>query len=118
MTSLLSVVHSLYCHDAGVHDARPDRERDQAAMFRRITRGSNEISTENRVDPADHLKVILAMAAMPLPSRRPNEAERVDGEEIAPNATRAILRSFSRAMSSMMNLLSVRVPGPVGSLVA
>jgi hypothetical protein len=26
MTYLVSVMHGLYCHDAGVHDARPDRE--------------------------------------------------------------------------------------------
>ena len=35
---------------------------------RRITRRSNEISTENRVDPADHLQIILAMPTVPLPS--------------------------------------------------
>src|SRR3954466_4479615 len=50
-------------------------------MFGRIASGSNEVSAENRVDPTDHLKVILAMATVPLPPRRPNEAERVDGEE-------------------------------------
>jgi hypothetical protein len=50
-------------------------------MFGRITRSSNEISAEDRVDPTDHLQVILAMSTMPLPSRWPNEAERVDGEE-------------------------------------
>src|SRR5215467_4601964 len=81
VTCLVSVIHGLYCHDAGVHDARPDRERDQAAMLGRITRSSNEIGSENRVNPADHLEVILAMATVPLPSRRPDEAERVDGEE-------------------------------------
>ena len=70
-------------------------------MFGRITRGSNEISTENRVDPADHLQVVLAMAIVPLPSRRPNEAERVDGEEDCADCNQSNLEEFSRVMPSM-----------------
>src|SRR6516162_1234348 len=77
----MSVIYCLCCHNAGVRETRPDGERDQAAMFGRITRGSNEISAEDRVDPTDHLQVVLAMAAVPLPSRRPDEAVRVYGED-------------------------------------
>src|SRR5262249_54095955 len=63
-------------------------------MFRGITRGGNEKSTENRVDPADHLQVILAMATVPLPSRRPNEAERVDSEEDRAECNQSNLEEF------------------------
>ena len=67
VTYLVSVIYGLCCHNAGVHDTRPDGERDQAAMFGRIACGSNQISAENRVDPTNHLKIILTMAAVPLP---------------------------------------------------
>src|SRR5262247_1628457 len=90
----MSVIHGLCCHNAGVHDTRPDGERDQAAMCRRITRGSDEISAEDRVDPTDHLKVVLAMATVPLPSRRPNEAERVDREEDCAECNQGNLKEF------------------------
>ena len=81
MTHLVSIVQGLYCHDAGVDDARPDRERDQAAMLGWIARGSNEKGTKDGVDPADHLQVVLTMPSVPLPSRRPKETHRIDGEE-------------------------------------
>src|SRR5262249_1527682 len=77
-----------------VHDARPDGERDQAAMLGRITRGSNEIDAEDRVDPTDHLQVVLALTAVPLPSRRPNEAKRVDGEEDYADCNEGNLEEF------------------------
>jgi hypothetical protein len=35
-------------------------------------------------------------------------------KKIAPHVTRAIVRNFSRVISSIVNLLSVSVPGPVG----
>src|SRR6516165_11993256 len=114
VTSLLSVIHSLYCHDAGVHDARPDRERDQAAMFRRITRGSNEVNTEHRVHPADHLEVILAMATVPLPSRWPNKADWVDGEEDCADRNQSNLEEFFARDVVHVNLLSVSMPRPIG----
>lgn len=39
-------------------------------------------------------------------------------KKIAPTATRAILRNFSRVMLSMLHLLFIKKPGPVlGSLV-
>src|SRR5215510_7509348 len=90
----MSVIYCLCCHNAGVHETRPDGERDQAAMFGRITRGSNEINAEDRVDPTDHLQVVLAMAAVPLPSRRPNEVERVDGEEDCADCNQGNLEEF------------------------
>src|SRR5215470_13829293 len=90
----MSVIHGLCCHNAGVHDTRPDGERDQAAVFGRITRGSNEISAEHRVDTTDHLEVVLAMATVPQPSRRPNEAERVDGEEDCAECNQGNLEKF------------------------
>src|SRR6476660_4837655 len=80
-------------------------------MFRRITRGSNEKSTENRVDPTDHLKIILTMATVPLPSRRPNEAERVDGEEDCAEHNQSNLEEFFARDVVHRNLLSVNIPG-------
>src|SRR6516162_237745 len=82
-------------------------------MFGRITRRNNEISTENRVDPADHLQVIFAMATVPLPSRRPNEAERVDGEEDCANCNQSNLKEFFARDVVHEDLLSVSVPEPV-----
>src|SRR3954447_12194771 len=63
-------------------------------MFGRITCRSNQISTENRVDSADHLQIILAMAAVPLPPRRPNKAERVDREEDCAECNQSNLEQF------------------------
>jgi hypothetical protein len=63
-------------------------------MFGRITSRSNQISTENCVDPADHLKMILTMATVPLPTRGPNEAERVDGEERCADYNQSNLEEF------------------------
>jgi hypothetical protein len=33
VASLMFVIDRLYCHDAGMQDARPDGERDQAPVF-------------------------------------------------------------------------------------
>ena len=71
MTYLVPIIDGLYCHDAGVDDARPDREGDQAAMLGWIARSSDEKGTENGLNPADHLKVVLAIPTVPLPSRWP-----------------------------------------------
>src|SRR5215831_19235304 len=90
----MSVINGLCGHNAGVHDTRPDGERDQAAMFGRITRRGNEVSAEDRVDPTDHLEIVLAMASVPLPSRRPNKAERVDGEEDCAECNQGNLEEF------------------------
>src|SRR5262245_21964647 len=77
----MSVIYCLCCHNAGVPETQPVGERNQAAMLGRITTSRKDIITDDRGDPADDLQVVLPMAAVPLPSRRPNEAERVDGEE-------------------------------------
>src|SRR5215475_1384386 len=63
-------------------------------MLGGITRGTNKIDTKNHVNAADHLEVVLAMAAIPLPSRRPNEAERVDGEEDYADCNQSNLEEF------------------------
>jgi hypothetical protein len=57
-------------------------------MFGRIMRRSDQKSTENRVDSADHLKIILSMATVPLPSRRPNEVPEQDLVVQVPQARR------------------------------
>jgi len=85
-------------------------------MFGRIARGSNEISTEDRVDPADHLKVILAMAVVPPPSRRPNEAKRVDGEADCAEYDQSNLQEFFARDVVHSDLLPV-VSDHLGSLV-
>src|SRR5215472_10185039 len=83
----MSVIHGLCCH--------------------------NEISAEDRVDPTDHLKVVLAMATMPLPSRRPNEAERVNGEEDCAECNQGNLEEFFARNVIHADLLFVREPGPL-----
>src|SRR6516225_3870029 len=83
-------------------------------MFGRITRRCNQITTEDRVDPADHLEIILAMATVPLPSRRPNEAERIDGEEDCAESNQSNLEEFFAPDVVHVNLLSARMPELVG----
>ena len=86
-------------------------------MFGRITRRGNQISTENCVDPAEHLQIILAMATVPLPSRRPNEAERVDGEEDCAACDQSSLEEFFARDVIYVNLLSVSRQRPIGLAV-
>src|SRR3954447_8244936 len=83
-------------------------------MFGRITCRSNQISTENRVDSADHLQIILAMAAVPLPPRRPNEAERVDREEDCAECNQSNLEQFFARDVVHLNSPVLRMPGPAG----
>src|SRR5215467_7414538 len=88
-------------------------------MLRWITRGSNEISTEDRVDPADHLQVVLAMATVPLPSRRPNDAERVDREEDYAECNQSNLEEFfARDVVHAEPPVRKACQDPLGSLVA
>src|SRR5262245_26647840 len=81
MSSLLRIADGLYRHDDSMHDARPDRERDQAAVLGGIVGRGDQVGTEYRIESADHLKVVMAMSAVPQPAGGPNETERVDGEK-------------------------------------
>jgi hypothetical protein len=54
------------------------------------------------------------MATVPLPSRRPNEAERVDGEEDYADYNQSNLEKFFARDVVHENLLSASLPGPVG----
>src|SRR5262245_44775816 len=83
-------------------------------MFGRITRRGNQTSTENRVDPAEHLKIILAMATVPLPSRRPNEAERVYGEEDCAECNQSNLEELFACDVVHPSLLSISMPASAG----
>ena len=69
---------------------------------------------QSALDPADHLEIILAMATVPLPSRWPNEAEWVDGEEDCADCNQSKLEEFFARDLIHVNLLSVNMPGPVG----
>ena len=71
----------LNCHDCRMHDARPDGEGDQAAVFSWVPCSGNQKNAENRIDTADHLQIIDALTAMPDPARRPHEAKRIDQQE-------------------------------------
>src|SRR5690242_10469757 len=98
-----------------MHDTRRYRERDQAAIFGGITRCSNEISAEDRVNPADHLKVVLAMTGVPLPSRWPNEAERIDGEEDCTKCNQRNLEVFFARDVVHVGPPVRKAPGSAGS---
>jgi hypothetical protein len=100
--SLTKYSHDGLCrHDAGVPDARPDGERDQAPMLFGFPSRGDQIGAQDRIDPAHHLQVIFAFSTVPNPARWPNQPERVDDEE-------DILRSFSRVLSFMLKLLCRR----------
>jgi hypothetical protein len=86
-------------------------------MFGRITRRGNQISAENRVDPADHLEIILAMATVPLPSRWPNEAEWINGEEDCADCNQSNLEELFARDLVHVNLLSAN-KNQLASLVA
>src|SRR5262245_35243717 len=81
MAEFVPVVQGLCRHDCSVHNARPDRERDQTTMLGWVARRQNEKNSQHRIDPADHLQIILAVPAMPDPARRPDQAHRVNEEE-------------------------------------
>src|SRR5215472_7888011 len=81
MAEFLPIVQGLSRHNCSVHNARPDRERNQTAMLRRVARRQNKKYTQNRIDPADHLQVVLAVPPMPDPPRRPDQAHRVNEKE-------------------------------------
>src|SRR6476620_10047622 len=64
-----------------MHDARPDGEGDQAAVFSRVPCSGNQKNAEDGIDTADHLQIVGALTAMPDPARRPHEAEWIDQPE-------------------------------------
>src|SRR5262249_25286795 len=76
-----AVIKCLNRHDCRMHDARPDREGNQAAVFCRISCSGNQENAEDHVDTADHLQIVAALATMPDPARRPHEAKRIDQQE-------------------------------------
>ena len=67
-------------HDDGVHNARPDREPDQARMRRRVLGRDDEKDAERRVDPDDHHQVVRVPLA-PCPPGGPHDPQRVDAED-------------------------------------
>src|SRR5262245_33931256 len=75
---------SLGSHDAGMHDARPDGEGDQAAMLRGIACRQDQKNTQDGINPANHLQIIPALPGMPLPTRGPNQTEWIDQKEDHP----------------------------------
>src|SRR5262245_13655978 len=67
-------------HDGGVHDARPDREPDQARVRRRILAGEEEKDSERGIDSEDHHKVMRVPVA-PCPAGGPHDPQGVDAED-------------------------------------
>src|SRR5262249_24949684 len=73
--------------------------------------GGNQESAENCVHAADHLQVIFAVATVPLPPRRPDEAERVDREEDCAECNQGNLEQFFACKLVHVPLLSASVRG-------
>ena len=71
MPTVPGVDQRLRCHDAAMHDARPDSEPDEAQVVERATRREQQKNTERRVNPQNHLQVSRGAARVPRPSRRP-----------------------------------------------
>lgn len=80
MAYVLRVHDSLDCHHGAMHNARPDRKPDQAAVRKRVARSEQEKHPERGVDRKNHLK-ILGLAGMPRPTRRPNYCKRVEAKQ-------------------------------------
>src|SRR5262245_1837678 len=76
-----AVIKCLNRHDCPMHDARPDREGNQAAVVCRIPCGGNHKNAEDCIDTAHHLQIVVALATVPDPTRRPHEAKRIDQQE-------------------------------------
>ena len=76
-----AVIKCLNRHDCRMHDARPNGEGNQAAVFCRIPCSGNQKNAEDQIDTADHLQIVAALATMPDPARRPHEAKRIDQQE-------------------------------------
>src|SRR5262245_8011711 len=64
-----------------MHDGRPDREGNQAAVLCRIPCSGNQKNAEDHIETAYHLQIVTALATMPDPPRRPHEAKRIDQHE-------------------------------------
>jgi len=80
MAYVLWVNDSLDRHHGAVHNARPDRKPDQAAVRERVARSEQEKHPKRGVDRENHLK-ILGLARMPRPTRRPNYCKRVEPKQ-------------------------------------
>src|SRR6476661_2285146 len=89
----------LNCHDCRMHDARPDGEGDQAAVFSWVPCSGNQKNAKNCIDTADHLQIVDALTAMPDPARRPHEAKRIDQQE---DDTENNQREFQIALSGLV----------------
>src|SRR5262249_3488312 len=76
-----AIIKCLNRHDCPMHDARPDREGNQAAVLCRIPCSGNQKNAEDCVDTAHHLQIVVALATMPDPTRRPHETKRIDQHE-------------------------------------
>src|SRR6476619_1300734 len=57
MAVLSTVVKRLCPHDRRVYDARPDGERDEAAVLAGVPCRGDQIDAQHRIDPANHLQV-------------------------------------------------------------
>ena len=60
-----------------------------------------KIDAQHRIDPADHLQIVAALATMPDPTRRPHEAKRIDQQECDSGNDKS---EFQIALSSHLNL--------------
>ncbi len=77
MAYLVSVIEGLRRHDSGIRDARPDGERDQAPVRRRIASDHDQEGAQHGVNPPDHLQIILPMTVMPAKAGTPLRSSRM-----------------------------------------
>src|SRR5262245_47120098 len=68
-------------HDESMDDARPDGEPNQAAMLGGVASRIDQKCTQHSIYSANHLQVVIALARVPDPARRPNQTERIYQEE-------------------------------------
>src|SRR5262245_12111919 len=81
MTHLMRVGDRLPRHDEGMDDARADGEPDQATMLGGVASRIDQKCTQHSIYSANHLQVILALASVPHPARRPKQTEGIYQEE-------------------------------------
>ena len=77
MRQFVSIIERLGRHDPGVSQARPDRERDQAAVIGRISCSGDEKNAQHGINSADHLQIVLALASVPHPTGGPYQTDGV-----------------------------------------
>src|SRR5829696_8327647 len=75
MPVMLTSRETLEQHDAGVHEAHPHHEPDEAEVLQGIFRSANQEYAQSEIDANHHL-LVVRLVGRPAPPRGPQEHKR------------------------------------------